>query len=521
MGGNFARPGGGGAPNFNRGAGAAQNFNRANVANRPTNATANVGNRTQVNSVQNRQNTLNQSNVQNRQTNIGNNVNSGNRVINNNVTNVTNVNRGGGNANRWGGYGYGGAGGGWPGRYGNGYANYHSNWVHGYWNNNYPGWGYGPGYGGAYFGSGFGTGLAIGALAGWGLSSWGYGSSLYGNGGGWGYSSYANPYYMAQPVIVQQPQTIVVQGGQAQPALTSAFNYSEPIATTAPPPDPTVAEQSTGLFDQARDAFKANDPTRALGQKVQALKTMPGDTAMHEFRALCLFALGQYDAAASALFAVLSVGPGWDWSTMASLYPDVATYTTQLRALEAFARNNPNSASAHFVLGYHYLTAGYTENADREFTTVSRLKPNDKLSAQLAQQLSKPVEAPASSPTDQPAAQPPAEPKAETPQASPVPPGATISGSWSASPAAGVRIVLVLKDDNTFSWTVSGQGPEHTLSGDASYAQGLLTLTQKAPQAGQAAEPPLVGTVTWKDATHMAFKIVGGGPEDPGLAFGK
>jgi hypothetical protein len=33
---------------------------------------------------------------------------------------------------------------------------------------------------------------------------------------------------------------------------------------------------------------------------------------------------------------VLSVGPGWDWTTLIGLYPSIDVYTTQLRALEDF-----------------------------------------------------------------------------------------------------------------------------------------------------------------------------------------
>ena len=54
---------------------------------------------------------------------------------------------------------------------------------------------------------------------------------------------------------------------------------------------------------------------------------------------LVLFALQRYDEASVALYAVLSIGPGWDWPTLVGLYPDVETYTAQLRALELTLRN--------------------------------------------------------------------------------------------------------------------------------------------------------------------------------------
>ena len=31
----------------------------------------------------------------------------------------------------------------------------------------------------------------------------------------------------------------------------------------------------------------------------------------------------------------------------------------------------------------------------------------------------------------------------------------------------------------------------------------------------------MVGRVSWKDAGHMTFRVVGDGPDDPGLSFSK
>ena len=63
-----------------------------------------------------------------------------------------------------------------------------------------------------------------------------------------------------------------------------------------------------------------------------AIKLLPSDATMHEFRALVLFAEGKYHEAAEGIYAVLSMGPGWTWDTMMSLYPNEETYTRQLRA---------------------------------------------------------------------------------------------------------------------------------------------------------------------------------------------
>jgi tetratricopeptide (TPR) repeat protein len=115
----------------------------------------------------------------------------------------------------------------------------------------------------------------------------------------------------------------------------------------------------------------------------KAIQELPTDATLHEFRALCLFALKDYKQAAATLYAVLAAGPGWDWDTMNYLYPDAATYTAQLRALEAYHKANPGSAEAGFVLAYHYLVLGHVEQAIKQLENVVRLLPESQLSTEL------------------------------------------------------------------------------------------------------------------------------------------
>src|SRR5262249_45279222 len=155
------------------------------------------------------------------------------------------------------------------------------------------------------------------------------------------------------------------------------YDYSEPIysyadtgapaetvapttpATTDPAAAAPPADPGKQAFDDARMAFYSSDYQRALTLLDTTLKTMPNDSVVHEFRGLVLFALGKYPESAAAVYAVLAAGPGWDWTTLSSLYPSVDTYTVQLRALEAFAKKNGKSPDAAFLLGYHYLTMGH------------------------------------------------------------------------------------------------------------------------------------------------------------------
>ena len=96
-----------------------------------------------------------------------------------------------------------------------------------------------------------------------------------------------------------------------------------------------------------------------------------------------MFAQGKYAEAAAAIYAVLAAGPGWDWDTMNYLYPDAATYTAQLRTLEAYQKAKPGSAEASFVLAYHYLVLGHVEHAIKQLDNVVRLLPESQLSAEL------------------------------------------------------------------------------------------------------------------------------------------
>ncbi len=405
--------------------------------------------------------------------------------------------------------------------YHNPYMGYHQGWVHGYWNGNHgggfggPGNGYwgryggyggglggsGLGYGGFGWGLGSGLGLGLGMGMGYGMSSWLFGPMLFNS----GYSNYSNPYYGGGYGGVAQ--------GVGQPVV---YDYSQPINSTGPIPDESVTNPSMALFDQARDAFKQNDYQRALALADQALGQVPNDPTLHEFRALCLFALGRYSEAAASLYAVLSVGPGWDWTTLIKLYGDPETYTQQLRALENASTQDPKSAAARFVLAYHYMTQGHNDEALDQLKAVVQLQPNDTLSAQLVQQLEK-AQAPASNTQLAQGANPGAPPAPETPpDASPsqsVKEG-KLEGTWTAHPAPDTSITLTFQDPEHFTWKVSHQGQEREFKGSSSQANGVLTLAQDQNNA-------MVGSINWPDDDHFQFKVLGGGPSDPGLSFTK
>jgi tetratricopeptide (TPR) repeat protein len=195
-----------------------------------------------------------------------------------------------------------------------------------------------------------------------------------------------NPF-VVQPVvnttkIVEVPvfdysQPIPVSQASSSSETMFAEDTDEP-----PPPDPEM-ERAMSLFDEARDAFKDGNYKEALRQVDRAIAFFPSDATLHEFRALCLFALKDYQEAAATMYAVLSAGPGWNWETLSSLYRSTSTYTQQLRALEGFKRENPDDAAAAFLLAYHYMTMGHLDSAVRVWERVAELLPESELTAQL------------------------------------------------------------------------------------------------------------------------------------------
>jgi tetratricopeptide (TPR) repeat protein len=315
----------------------------------------------------------------------------------------------------------------------------------------------------------------------------------------WGYSTYSNPYY--DPSLVAPQETV--------------YDYSQPIDPTIAAPADTVTQQALSDFENARSAFKNEDYAGALAFTDQALRQMPNDPALHEFRALVLFALQRYPEAAVSLYAVLSVGPGWDWTTMIGLYPSVEVYTRQLRALEAYATQNPQSAPAYFVLGYQYMTQGHLEAAVQEFERVVSLQPRDTLSKNLLSQLQR-IEQPSTAgetvanPSVSAAPHP-----ATQPAATPSTPAGNLTGTWTAQPESVTTINLSIADGHHFVWKVTRKNGPQEYQGDQTYTNGVLTLVP----AGHDNEPPMTGRVTWKDDAHFTFKLLGSGPDDPGLSF--
>jgi tetratricopeptide (TPR) repeat protein len=237
---------------------------------------------------------------------------------------------------------------------------HHGDWYNGCWE---------PGDGWDYMWDNYPGAAALGVTR-WGVNRLAYGFGYWGYSNPYAGGSSSSSYSYSEPLVVYADS-----GAVADPNVTSA----ESVPTG--PPEPTEAGMSS--FEQARTSFYAGEYETALTQLDVTLQTMPRDTVVHEFRGLVLFALKKYPESAAAVYAVLSAGPGWDWTTMSGLYPNVEVYTQQLRELEGFTKSNPSSADGSFLLGYHYLTMGYKEVSGKYFALALQQLPGDKLLTQL------------------------------------------------------------------------------------------------------------------------------------------
>jgi tetratricopeptide (TPR) repeat protein len=343
----------------------------------------------------------------------------------------------------------------------------------------------------------------FGGFGGWGYwlgdDYWGFGYPWWYGGFPFWYSDlagadYSNPYY------------------DMNPADYGNYNYGAPIqqvsSEASPEEDPS--------FAAARDAFSAGNYQQALASINQAVAANPQNQDVHEFHALVLFALGDYQRAAAVAHDVLNAGPGWDWTILQSFYPSVEVYTQQLRALEHYVSEHSDQAAPRFLLGDQYLMLGHWDAADRQFAHVTQLEPRDRLSQNILAGLNRALGKGAASTA---AATANSEKGEVTPTSGAGEKPAPLSeqglaGSWTSRPTPSVTIQLALRPDHTFTWAVNQNGQTQTFTGQYQLQGDDLVLTREDGQK-------MDGTLTQQESGAFHFQLKNTGPNDPGLEFAK
>ncbi|MFO0888053.1 MAG: hypothetical protein U0790_02785 [Isosphaeraceae bacterium] len=160
----------------------------------------------------------------------------------------------------------------------NAYGGYHSGWMNGYWN---------------------GAGYANRAA-----------HSLLGSLGGRAWAWLGPPRLGLRLVALRDGLHALFQPllRRRRGRRGGARGTARPIGRRPAPVEGRRPTRRSRLFDAGRATFQQGDYTNALSQADAAARQAARMTAtLHEFRALCLFALGRHDEAAAALYAVLSV----------------------------------------------------------------------------------------------------------------------------------------------------------------------------------------------------------------------
>lgn len=369
---------------------------------------------------------------------------------------------------------------------------HHGDWYNGHWNGH---WGAGGWWDHMW--------SEHPVAAAYGLTWWGVNRATWWS----GYWPYYNPYAVDVPTTVYNYSTpfveyvpVAMDSAPAAPATPAV-----PAAEALPP---GVTQEGITAFDAAREAFSQGRYGHALESVNQAVKQMPNDAVVHEFRALVLFAMGNYKEAAAALYPVLSAGPGWDWTTMSSLYSNPSDYEKQLRDLESYSGRNPKAADGHFLLGYHYLTCGHPDQAAEEYREVLKVNPEDRLTSNLLAMVTPAKEAPAQDKSATPAAGQP-EPAKEPVKTIPT---ADVVGTWTAAGAKGARFTMTLTSDGKFTWAYTRGSQREEAKGVFAIEQNVLALEPNGTSA-------MLAEITLAGDGKMKFALIGAPKDDPGLEF--
>ncbi|MEK7952854.1 tetratricopeptide repeat protein [Luteolibacter soli] len=328
----------------------------------------------------------------------------------------------------------------------------------------------------------------------WGLACWSLGSLVYDT----GYYVYRNPY---RPEPYHYEST-VIDYEQPMSVISREYTSGDEIASDL------SASRSADALERSRDSFRDEDFLTALSAVDEAISYQPGDSALHEYRALVLFALGKYKDAAGVLHPLLASGPGWDRETMVGLYRSEDRYLTQLAKLEQYVAARPDQPAPRFLLGYHYLVGGDLDRAAKEFDEVSSLRSDDTISRQLRELARASVKSDdADSGESTPPAPGDAGPEVEGPSAT------QLVGTWRSDRAENGVVTLSLRGDAGFTWTFKRDAASPTeLTGTWEINdRGLLVLSSENAQ--------MVGEVKFSTSQKMSFILAGGPEGDPGLSF--
>jgi len=178
-------------------------------------------------------------------------------------------------------------------------------------------------------------------------------------------------------------------GGAAPPARPAAV---APAGKTPAELSPEGLEFQRRAFEAFRNS-KFADAVRLAGH---GIVEMPREGRLYLFLSQALLATGDYRTAAAAAHQGMSLLKPQEWGHIVEHYKDYypktearELYTKHMQGLTTYSKKHPKSASARFLLAYHYSFWGERAwpAARVELVEVLRLESTDAIAARLLNRL--------------------------------------------------------------------------------------------------------------------------------------
>jgi len=146
-------------------------------------------------------------------------------------------------------------------------------------------------------------------------------------------------------------------------------------------PPPYYRNLPADYVAAGRRAFRAGQYELALSHWRYALVGDPKNGGIQLLVAQAHFALGKYQAAATALQTGVQILPQSEWGQVvqdySNLYANVQSYKDQLKALENARNAKPDDPAMRFVLGYQFGYLGHPKHAVAELDKSLELQPRE------------------------------------------------------------------------------------------------------------------------------------------------
>lgn len=172
-----------------------------------------------------------------------------------------------------------------------------------------------------------------------------------------------------------------------RPLMSQYYSTRTPAYVEPPPYRIHLWISGKEFLDGARAAFQQGEWQTAHRLARHAEIEMPHNAEVLQLLSLIHFVQKEYDESARAARKALRHGKAWDWPTLRGQFARPDDYTPHLRALERYVRERPESASARYLLGYHYLMLGHNKAAQRELSAAAELRPDDTDVGKLLEKL--------------------------------------------------------------------------------------------------------------------------------------